>query len=534
MLATYALRKPQLARATSLIEALRFSAATVACAFAFYCAPASSQSANAEDAAAISTVETHHSLSIEGAELAYTATAGTLRVRIGKAGAEATIFFISYRKDDEDAAARPLTFVFNGGPGSSAAWLHLGALGPKRVALDSDGTVPPAPARLVDNAQTWLRFTDLVFIDPVGTGFSREQPGGQEDSGQAKHPFWGIESDLHSLAEFMRLYLTLNSRWASPKFLTGESYGGFRVATLVETLPAKFGIDLSGAVLISPVIEYTLNLGNDYLNLMPWVTLVPSYAATAFHYGVSRGTTGRDLSEVTEQAEAFSRRELLLALGGGAPRNSAEGGEVLAHLAAITGLSMKVVERNRGRVTAEIFAKRLLEDSGRIVGIFDGSVSGPDPEPFNLAYPAHDPSLYTLIAPFVSAFNAYIRDDLNYRTEMRYELINVEVLRAWNWTEGGSAELPGVGQRLRNALALNPKLKVLIAHGYFDLATPYFASKYVIERLELDEAVFPHLQLRVYAGGHMFYTHADARDQLFLDVQTLYGPAPTALANERR
>ena len=525
MLTTQARRRQTLTRVARVILPRQFSAVAVACALMLFCVPALSQSTAPEVVTTTPSVETHHSLSIEGSELAYTATAGTLPVRLAKAGAEATMFYISYRKDGEDAAVRPITFVFNGGPGSSAAWLHLGALGPKRVALDADGTVPPAPARLVDNAQTWLRFTDLVFIDPVGTGFSREQPGGQEDSGRARNPFWGIESDLHSLAEFMRLYLTRNARWASPKFLAGESYGGFRVATLVETLPAQFGIDLSGAILISPVIEYTLNLGNDYLNLMPWVTLIPSYAATAFHHGKSAEATGRDLSEVVEQAEAFSRGELLLALASGAPRSSAEQKGALSRLAAITGLPPRWVEHYRGRVPAEIFAKLLLYDSGRVVGIFDGSVSAADPERLTLAYPPHDPSFYTLIAPFVSAFNAYVRDALDYRTEMRYELVNAEVLRAWNWTEGGSPELPGVGQRLSNALALNPKLKVLIAHGYFDLATPYFASKYVIERLELDEAIFPNLQLRVYPGGHMFYTHTNAREQFYLDAEALYRPA---------
>jgi carboxypeptidase C (cathepsin A) len=523
-----------LTRVAPLISRLQFSMAAAASALTFFCVPALSQSATPDGALATSIVETRHSLIVEGTELNYTANAGTLLVRLGEAGAGATMFYISYRKEGEDAAARPITFVFNGGPGASAAWLHLGALGPQRVALGDDGKVPAAPARLVDNAQTWLRFTDLVFIDPVGTGFSREQPREKEDSGRAKHPFWGIESDMRSLAEFMRLYLTRNDRWASPKFLAGESYGGFRVAALAETLPAEFGIDLSGAVLISPVIEYTLNLGNDYLTLMPWVTLVPSYAATAFHYSKSGGA-GRDLNEVTAEAEAFSRRELLIALASGAPRGSEDEVRVFAHLAAITGLPMRVVQRYRGRVTAEVFAKRLLEDSGRIVGIFDGSVSGPDPEPLSLGYPPHDPSFFTLVAPVVSAFNAYVRDALNYRTDLRYELINAEVLRAWNWTEGGSPELPGVGQRLRNALSLNPNLKVLIAHGYFDLATPYFASKYVVERLELDEAVFPNLQLRVYAGGHMFYTHTNAREQLYLDAEALYKPAvPPAATTQPR
>jgi len=466
-------------------------------------------------------VHTQHSITIDGGQLDYIATAGTLRVRQDKVDAEAAVFYVSYRKLGEDAATRPITFVFNGGPGSSAAWLHMGGLGPRRLALDDDGAVPVPPARLVDNAQTWLRFTDLVFVDPVGTGFSRAIASGESSSGEVGRHFWGMKSDLRSLAEFIRLYLTSNDRWASPKYVAGESYGGFRAAVLVEALPAQMGIEINGAILISPVIEYTLNLGFDYLNLMPWITFVPSYAATAFHHGRYRGE-GTDLKQITEAAEAFSRGELLLALASGAPRKSPEISRAVTHLAAVTGLDEAEVQRQRGRIAAEIFAKRLLEDRGRVVGIYDGSVSAPDPDPFSLSYPKRDPSLDPLIAPVVSSFNAYVRDELGYRTDLRYELMNPDVAKYWNWAEGGLGDLPGVGQRLRSAFSLNPHLKLLIAHGYFDLATPYFASKYVVERLELDEAISPNLRLSVYAGGHMFYTHARAREQLYADVKALY------------
>jgi carboxypeptidase C (cathepsin A) len=183
------------------------------------------------------------------------------------------------------------------------------------------------------------------------------------------------------------------------------------------------------------------------------------------------------------------------------------------------------VQRHRGRISAEVFAKHLLEDRGRVVGLYDGSVSAPDPDPFSLDYPARDPSMHPLVAPVTSSFSAYVRNELGYRTDLQYELINPDVLQDWNWTEAGLGDLPGVGRRLRSALALNPKLKVLVAHGYFDLATPYFASKYVVERLELDEEVSPNLRLSVYAGGHMFYMHASARQQLYSDAEALYQAA---------
>ena len=212
----------------------------------------------------------------------------------------------------------------------------------------------------------------------------------------------------------------------------------------------------------------------------------------------------------------------MLALASAAPRKSTEVTRVLTRLAEITGLDIAQVERHRGRITAEVFATRLLEDSGRVVGIYDGSVSAPNPEPFSTAYPARDPSFTPLVAPVVSSFSAYVRDELGYRTDERYDLMNPEVLRFWNWAEAGLGDLPGVGPRLRSALSLNPKLKVLVAHGYFDLATPYFASKYVVERLELDETISPNLSLTVYPGGHMFFTHADARRQFYEDVKALY------------
>jgi carboxypeptidase C (cathepsin A) len=289
------------------------------------------------DAASIdSPAQTRHAITVDGGQLDYIATAGTLRVRQDKGDAEAAVFYVSYRKEGEDAATRPVTFVFNGGPASSAAWLHMGALGPRRLALEDDGAIPGAPARLVDNAQTWLRFTDLVFIDPVGTGFSRAIASGERSSGEVGRRFWGVKSDLRSLAEFIRLYLTANDRWGSPKYLAGESYGGFRAAVLVDALPAQAGIELNGAILISPVIDYTLNLYFDYLSVMPWVTFVPSFAATAFQHGKYRGE-GKDLKQITDAAETFSRGELLLTLVSGAAPNSPEVSQVLKRLAAIGG-----------------------------------------------------------------------------------------------------------------------------------------------------------------------------------------------------
>jgi carboxypeptidase C (cathepsin A) len=466
-------------------------------------------------------VDSHHTLSVDGASLAYTATAGTLRVRLPDSTAEAAVFYVSYQQERADAGQRPITFVFNGGPGSSAVWLHLGGLGPRRLVLREDGSVGDPPARLTDNAHTWLRFTDLVFVDPVGTGYSRAIAADDKTATQIGRKFWSITTDLRSLGEFMRLYLTRYDRWRSPKYVAGESYGGFRAAALVDVLGPKAGIELSGAILISPVIEYTLNLGSDYLNVMPWITFVPSYATTAFELGRYRGQ-GRTLEEVADEAERFSRTELLLALASAASPRSEEVARVFEHFAAITGLETAEVQRHRGRIRAEAFAKLLLEDRNRVLGIYDGSISMPDPTPSSGSYPSHDPSFDPLVAPVVSTLNAYLRDELGYRTDERYDVTSADVLASWDWAEAGLGDLPGVGQRLRSGLSVNPKLKVLVAHGYFDLATPYFASKYIVQRLELDENVYPNLQLAVYPGGLMFYTRTDARQRFFEHAKARY------------
>ena len=276
---------------------------------------------------------------LKAAQLDYIATAGTLRVRQDKGDAEAAVFYVSYRKDGEDAATRPITFVFNGGPGSSAAWLHLGGLGPRRLALDDDGAVPAPPTRLVDNAQTWLRFTDLVFVDPVGTGFSRAIASGESSSGEVGHHFWGMKSDLRSLAEFIRLYLTSNDRWGSPKYVAGESYGGFRAAVLVDVCLHRRESSSTERFSSRLLSTTTLNLYFDYLSVMPWVTFVPSYAATAFHHGKDRERASRD-PEAGHRGSGGRRVavELLLAL---AKRSAAQLARGIhgssGRLAAITG-----------------------------------------------------------------------------------------------------------------------------------------------------------------------------------------------------
>jgi carboxypeptidase C (cathepsin A) len=370
---------------------------------------------------------------MDGEQLTYTATAGTLLMGVDNSDAVASMFYIAYRKDGEDAPTRPITFVFNGGPGSSAAWLHVGALGPRRLLLHDEGGVPEPPARMVDNAETWLRFTDLVFVDPVGTGFSRAVSKEAEGSSDGK-AFWSIRGDLRALGTFIRLYLNRNERWASPKYLAGESYGGFRAAALAELLPVKGGVELSGVVLISPVIEYTLNLGSDYLNIMPWVTFVPSFAATAYYHGKYRGP-GDDLKSVTEQAEAFSLGKLLVALASGGSQRSAEVSEILDRLSAMTGLDIVDVHRHRGRIASDVFAKRLLQDRGHVVGIYDGSISTPDPDPFSAAYPERDPSFDSLIGPGTR------RTELQNRPALRIDEprcgARLELDRSRSWRSSG-------------------------------------------------------------------------------------------------
>lgn len=476
-----------------------------------------------------------HSLNTRQGPLTYTAAAQWQLIYENEKPV-AELFHVAYQLSDRPSAERPLTFVFNGGPGAASAYLHMGALGPRRVYFHGHGGLPKPPVQIVDNPETWLSFTDLVFIDPVGTGFSRrlpnaeEKPQGQENSPEAnsekagatkpEKKFWEVDQDLNTLGQFIQNYLSAHHRWLSPLFIAGESYGGFRVAKLTRMLQDGFGIGLCGAILISPVMEFDLLFGTDY-TLTGWATAVPSMAASALHHGRVAST---DMATHIAQAETFARQTLIpfLAMGGTAPESTCQA--VYEQLAALTGLPLSVVERHRGRLDIAIFARELLRDQQTILGLYDASVTAIDPFPDRLLQEGTDPTLEGIDRLFTGAINSHLRHTLGVDTTLTYHLLNFEVFKAWGFTPDHDMKqgFAGSVDDLRVGMTLNPHLQVAISHGLFDLVTPYFSSTWLTDLMALHPTIQPNLSLSHFRGGHMFYTWDESRQQWYQDMQRFY------------
>ncbi len=467
--------------------------------------------------------QTRHVLNVGEEEIPYVATAGTLPVRISRDGPECRIFFISYASESgANQRSRPLTFVFNGGPGASSAYLHLAALGPRRVVLAEDGSLPGPPARLVDNDHTWLRFSDLVFVDPAGTGYSGCIRCDHQKKEEPDTKAWGVREDLEAVAIFIRLYLTRNNRWLAPKFLVGESYGGFRVAALSELLQSDYGISANGLVLVSPALEFGLLYGDAY-NLLPWVVTVPSYAATARYHdkAVRKISEAQEIRPALQEVEHFAAQELLPALA------EADTAALYGRLASFIGLPEHRVARLRARVPPWLYVKELLRDDRRQTSLYDGSWTAIDPRPESPLPPEEDPLLLRLDTLLTAALNSYVRVELGFETDIPYVVLNKEVTKKWNWRSGlesGQGFVGGAGN-LKKCMSINTDLKVLIAHGVFDLVTPYFGSEIVARQMALDPAVSSNLRLKVYEGGHMFYTHTAGRLRFFEDAESFFRSA---------
>lgn len=473
-------------------------------------------------------VTTSHELALESSTLAYTVRAGVLPVRPEPQQPEAEIFYVAYTRDATEPARRPLTFLFNGGPGAASVFLHLGGIGPRRLAVNPDGTWPPAPIGLVDNPLTWLAFTDLVFVDPVGTGYSRvpeAAEGDKDDDKRRPSEFWAVERDLDSLGEFIRLYLTRNQRWLSPKVVAGESYGGFRVAALAKSLPEDFDIAPAGAILISPLLDYAMLGGNRY-NLLPWALTLPSLAASAaWHERGSLAATAvnQELGATLAPVEAFALSDMLVGLAGGDPEGA------YAAIAAFTGLSKELVTRRRGRIGAGVFAKQLLRDQERLVGRYDGTISGPDPHPEEADFTSGDPSFAFLTTAYAPALVAYLESELDYSTDAPYELLNFDVNRRWDFSDALPERRQGfVGftSALREGVILNRGLNVLITHGYHDLITPYLASRYLVGQMDLPDEATARVQLANFVGGHMFYLRQSSLEALHKTAAAFFAALP--------
>jgi carboxypeptidase C (cathepsin A) len=453
-------------------------------------------------------IVTRHIIELNGETLNYTVTTGRLPLRDDKGELEAYVFFVAYTRDNAGSAAeRPLMFSFNGGPGSASVWLHLGALGPKRVKMQPDGTLPPPPFRLVDNPETWLDQTDLVFIDPVGTGYSRPI---KPDQGKK---FWGVKGDIASVGEFIRLYLTRYARWSSPLFLVGESYGTTRAAGLAGHLIDQ-GVAFNGILLVSSILQFQTALfrpGND----LPYVLFLPTYTATAwYHRRLSEGLL-RDLKTTLEEVEEWAIGDYAAALAKGDTLTESERQKVIARLARYTGLSETYIDNCDLRIEIFRFCKELLRHERRTVGRLDSRFKGIDVAAA-AERPEFDPGMTAIRPPYTAAFNDYIRTQLGYETDMPYHILGGGIKTPWEWdTTNGYAE---TGEALRAAMARNPHMKLFVASGYYDLATPYFATEYTLAHLGLDPELRANITTAEYEAGHMMYIDLRELARLKADV----------------
>jgi carboxypeptidase C (cathepsin A) len=454
-------------------------------------------------------VTTHHKAVIGGASIAYTAHAGTLVLRDEEGTAKASMFFVAYTRDGiQDLSKRPITFTYNGGPGSSSVWLHMGAFGPRRVALQDDGTAPPPPYRLVDNGESLLDVTDLVFIDPVVTGYSRPAPGEKADQ------FHGLREDVESVGQLIHLYATRYGRWQSPKFLAGESYGTTRSAALVHYLQERYGMYFNGVVLISSILNFQtarFEVGND----LPYALFLPTYTATAWYHKRLPADLQGDLRRALAESERFALGDYTLALAQGNDLPPERRRQVAETVARLTGLSMAWVEQVNLRPEIEAFTKELMRSERRTVGRLDSRFEGIDRSAAG-EEPEFDPSYAAILGPFAGVLNDYVHRDLGFESDLPYEILTGRV-RPWSFAEFENRYV-NVAEDLRAAMARNPALKVFVGNGYYDLATPYFATRYTFDHLGFDPGYEERVTMAYYEAGHMMYIRKPDREKLKSDI----------------
>jgi carboxypeptidase C (cathepsin A) len=454
-------------------------------------------------------VETTHEIEVNGKILPYTATVGVIPLHNNEtAELEAGIFFTAYTlKDVDDTTQRPLLFAFNGGPGSSSVWLHLGAVGPKRAQMEDEGWLPAPPYKLVDNLYTWLEFADLVFIDPVGTGFSRAVSKDQSKT------YWQPEGDIKSVGEFIRLYLVRTGRWGSPLYLAGESYGTTRAAGLAGHLVAR-GIAFNGIILISTIINFQtadFEQGND----LPFALFLPSYTAAAwYHRRLPDDLQAQRLRDVLDEVQAWAESDYSVALMKGSRISGEERSAVVECLSRYTGLSKQYVDLADLRINIHRFCKELLRDERRTIGRLDSRFTGIDATPVSET-PEFDPSLTAIAPPYTMLFNRYIRNELGFETDLEYEILSFKVNGDWEWERG---KFPDTSAALRDGFNKNPHMRVFVAQGYYDLATPYLAAEYSLSHMGLDASLMDNIVRQDYNAGHMFYIETNSLAKLKEDI----------------
>jgi carboxypeptidase C (cathepsin A) len=462
---------------------------------------------------------TRHQVMVAGKRLDYTASTGYLALHDEEGNHRANVYFTAYTKDGVTTKReRPVTFAFNGGPGAASIWLHMGGLGPKRVRMADPGAhtrfdpqdpqLPPF--ELVSNEHSWLDFTDLIFIDPVGTGYSRAAPGVRPNE------FWGYTEDIEYLAEAIRQLTTRFERWGSPKFLAGESYGTTRVSGLSNHLQERHGMHLNGIVLISAVLNFQtirFAVGND----LPYLLILPTYTATAWYHKRLPAELQQDLERTLVEAEEFALGEYAHAMLMGDKLPAAERARVVAKFARLTGLSPEFVERSNLRISTASFTKELRRSDRRTVGRLDSRFVGIDREAA-AERGEYDPSYSgAIMGPFTSMFNDYVRRELKYENGFSYEVRGR--VRPWSMAEDGYRN---VAEDLRQAMSINPYLRVFVGAGYYDLATPYFGMEYTVATMQLDEAQRGQVDFQYYPSGHMYYIHEPSLVKFTGDMKRFY------------
>jgi carboxypeptidase C (cathepsin A) len=448
---------------------------------------------------------TKQTLSLPGRSLAFAATAGSIRLFDDKGEPQADLAYTSYQLDGADPRTRPVTFVFNGGPGAASAWLHFGDAGPWRLAMNGDAVSSSAAPDLVPNAETWLDFTDLVFIDPAGTGYSRFVATGDD----VRKKFFSVDGDVASIAVMIRRWLEKHDRLTSPKFVAGESYGGIRGPKVVRNLQTDQGVGVKGLILVSPVLDFREFQDS---SLLQYVWSLPTMAAVARER--EKGSVTRaDMADV----ERYARSDFLIDLLKGEADAEATN-RIADRVAALTGIDQAISRRLAGRFDAIEFRREFDRKNGKVTGRYDASVMGFDPNPDSSFYHFGDPSAEPLFAPLTSAAVDLTTRKLNWRPDGSYNLFSAPAGKDWNWGRGLNP--PESLSQLRQILALDPKLKLLVAHGLFDLATPYFGSKILLDQLPA-YATPDRVKLVIYPGGHMFYTRDASRQALRAEIQAM-------------
>lgn len=454
--------------------------------------------------------ETTHSVKIQGKEIPYKATAGNLIINDEKGKDTASLFFVAYTKENNgDTTKRPITFCFNGGPGTASIWLNIGVFGPRKINWDESSNTAP-PYEMIDNNQSILDLTDLVFIDPVSTGHSTASPG------QDPKQFYGVDEDIKSVASFIRQYLTRYKRWDSPKFIAGESYGTTRAAGLSHQLQDDFGIYLNGVIFISSVLDFQTKMPST-CNDLPYMLYLPTYAATAWYYKMLPNQAQKDLDKLLKEAEEFALGEYALALLKGDKLSLETRGKIVSKLASFTGLSSQYIERSNLRIDPLLFAKEILKDQNRVVGRFDSRFKGIDIDVCRESH-YYDPSFTKIIGVFTGAFNEYLLSELKWtKPDQYFVFANVY---PWNW--GKANQAVDMVEHLQRAMVENPDLTIFVASGVYDLATPYYATKYTFDHLGIDPSLAAKVSMHTYEAGHMMYLSPKILIKLRQDLEEFY------------